>query len=57
MTNECYIKDLKKFHTRLKSRGGMNKEIECFQQDGATPHIANKTMIQLHEKFIKEVDQ
>ena len=40
-----------KFYTRLRSHGGINEEIQWFQQDGATPHTANFCMQWLDEKF------
>ena len=51
VTKERYIEVLKKFYTRLRSRGGINEEIQWFQQDGATPHTANMTMQWLDERF------
>ena len=51
MTKERYIEVLKKFYTRLRSCRGINEEIQWFQQDGATPHMANITMQWLDKRF------
>ena len=42
---------LNKFWTALGSRRGVNRDVQWFQQDGATPHTANITMEWLDHRF------
>ena len=51
VTKEHYIVVLNKFWTALGSRRGVNRDVQWFQQDGATPHTANITMEMLDHRF------
>uniref|UniRef100_UPI00358E2E41 uncharacterized protein n=1 Tax=Myxine glutinosa TaxID=7769 RepID=UPI00358E2E41 len=51
VTKERYIVVLNKFWRGLGRRRGMNRDVQWFQQDGATPHTANVTMEWLDHRF------
>ena len=46
-----YNEVLMKCYTRLRSRSGINEEIQWFQQDGSTPHTANFATQWFDERF------
>ena len=54
VTKEHYIVVLNKFWTVLGSRG-VNRDVQWFQQDGATPHTANITMEWLDHRFLDQL--
>lgn len=51
VTKERYIVVLNKFWRTLGARRGVNRGVQWFQQDGATPHTANITMEWLDHRF------
>ena len=51
VTKERYIVVLNKFWMDLEIQQGINRNVQWFQQDGATPHTANITLEWLDERF------
>ena len=51
VTKERYIVVLNKFWRALGKRRDINRDVQWFQQDGATPHTANITMEWLDHRF------
>jgi len=48
---ERYVAVLRKFWTSLGWHRGIDRDDQWFQQDGATPHISNHTLIWLRKRF------
>ena len=51
VTKERYIVVLNKFWMDLEIQQGINRNVQWFQQDGATPHTADITLEWLDERF------
>ena len=51
VTKERHICVLNKFWRALRTRHGVNRDVQWYKQDGATPHIANITMDWLDHRF------
>lgn len=51
VNSERYLEVLRKFWTALGRRQGIDKNVQWFQQDGATPHTSNVSLEWLQRRF------
>ena len=51
INTERYVQVLGKFWTALGRRRGVVRDLQWFQQDGATPHSSNESLAWLQQRF------
>ena len=51
VNSQCYTEVLQKFSTTLGRQRNFERNGQWFQQDGATPHLSNKTLQWLRQRF------
>lgn len=51
INTERYVQVLGKFWTALGRRRGVVRDLQWFQQDGATPHTSNESLAWLQHRF------
>ena len=51
VNTERYVAVLRKFWASLGRRRGIDRDEQWFQQDGATPHTSNDSLVWLKERF------
>ena len=51
INTERYIEVLRKFYADLARRRGVDRALQWFQQDGATPHTSNESLAWLQQRF------